>query len=258
MINDKQIEYGRYNDRAKRILFEDGDKTDVGSLRWGSSAIPLTLRAPYIYYEQCIRRYISANHHVLEIGSGTGLHTMALLKTNAHVVASDISAYSLEVLKRRLKGQGRFQTATGDMEALPFKNQNFDVICSAGSLSYGDPWLVNREIFRLLKPGGIFICVDSLNHNPVYRFNRWLRYLKGERTKSALLRIPDMGRIKSIGKKFDMVNVKYFGGISFLMPFLERIIGSTKAAKFSDTFDRAFNIKYSAFKFVMVASKYRI
>ena len=181
MRDDKLAEFQRYDARAKAILAEKNVENIALSWSFGSSEIPLTLRAPYLYYEQCIHKYISKEHSVLEIGSG--LHTYALVQTGAYVVASDISKHSLLVLRHRIK-TGRLETVTGDMESLPFGNESFDVICSAGSLSYGDPDLVNQEILRLLRPGGIFICVDSLNHNPIYRLNRWLHYVKGDRSKS--------------------------------------------------------------------------
>ena len=56
------------------------------------------------------------------------------------------------------------------MEKLPFRDNSFDAICSAGSLSYGDNLIVMNEIYRLLKTGGSFIAVDSLNNNPIFRF----------------------------------------------------------------------------------------
>ena len=34
------------------------------------------------------------------------------------------------------------------------------------------------EIHRVLKKNGIFICVDSLNNNLIYRVNRWFHYIK--------------------------------------------------------------------------------
>ena len=209
------------------------------------------MRAPYVCYEQYIRRYISKEHTVLEIGSGTGLHTYALVRTGAHVVATDISSHSLDVLKRRIKG--RLTTMTGDMEALPFKDNSFDVICSAGSLSYGEPEAVNAEIVRLLRSGGIFICVDSLNHNPIYRLNRWLHYLRGQRTKSTMVRMPTIGRIQSISKYFDNAEVRYFGTVSYLMPIVSIIAGQEFAAMFSDRVDRLVHVRRSAFKFVLVA-----
>ena len=47
-----------------------------------------------------------------------------------------------------------FFSKVADMEKLPFKNESFDVICSAGSLSYGDNNRVINEIYRVLKLGG--------------------------------------------------------------------------------------------------------
>ena len=70
------------------------------------------------------------------------------------------------------------------MELLPFDNEIFDIVACAGGLSYGDNKLVLNEIYRVLKPKGMFICIDSLNENPIYKFNRYLHYLRGNRTKA--------------------------------------------------------------------------
>lgn len=247
MDNDKQTEYRRYDARAQAILAADNV---AGEDSFGSMAIPPVFRAPYLYYEHCIHQYISKNHHVLEIGSGTGLHTYALAQTGARVVASDISVYSLSVLERRIK---EVRMVAADMEACPFKSESFDVVASAGSLSYGDPELVDREVRRVLRPGGTFICVDSLNHNPIYRLNRWFHYLRGVRTKSTIDRMPTMGRIESISKGFRSTEVRYFGAMSYLMLVLARIIGQNHAARLSDVVDRIVHCRRSAFKFVLVA-----
>jgi ubiquinone/menaquinone biosynthesis C-methylase UbiE len=53
------------------------------------------------------------------------------------------------------------------MEKLPFANQSFDIIVSAGSLSYGDNDIVMNEIYRVLKLQGVFIAIDSLNNNNI-------------------------------------------------------------------------------------------
>jgi ubiquinone/menaquinone biosynthesis C-methylase UbiE len=48
------------------------------------------------------------------------------------------------------------------MEKLPFADQSFDLIVSAGSLSYGDNDKVLDEIYRVLKNKGAFIASLSL------------------------------------------------------------------------------------------------
>ena len=254
MNGDKQIELNRYDTRARDILADGYSvKSDV---IYSALAFPPVLRAPYIFYEHCISRNVSKEHDVLELGSGTGMHTYALVKTGARVVASDISANSLEVLSRRFnreRERERVKTQVADMEMLPFDDNTFDVVTSAGSLSYGDPVLVDAEIRRVLRPGGLFICVDSLNHNPVYRLNRWLHYKKGDRTRSTMLRMPTLARIESVAKGFKDTDVQFFGAVSYIMPILARIIGQDQAAKVSDIVDRLVRVRRAAFKFVLVA-----
>jgi len=254
MENDKKTEFLRYDGRAKSLLAVKTSAVEK-SPALGSLTVPPIYRAPYTYYEQCIREHINQDHEVLELGAGTGLHTFALVQTGARVVASDISANSLEVLSRRFKREReRVKTQVADMESCPFDDNVFDVVTSAGSLSYGDPVLVNAEIRRVLKPGGLFICVDSLNHNPIYRLNRWIHYLRGDRTKNTILRMPTLERIEQLSKMFETSDVRYFGSVSYLMPFLALVFGQKRAAGISDRIDRLVRVRHSAFKFVLIAS----
>jgi ubiquinone/menaquinone biosynthesis C-methylase UbiE len=249
MNKDKHAEYLRYDARAQALLAAGKSAVGLDSV-FGALACSAVYCAPYSYYEQCIRQHITQDHDVLELGSGTGLHTYALAQTGARVVASDISSHSLEVLSQRIGG---VKTSVADMESLPFEEHSFDVVASAGSLSYGDPALVDAEVRRVLRPGGVFICVDSLNHNPIYRLNRWLHFKRGERTRSTLLYMPTMERIQSITMAFKRYEVRYFGAVSYLMPVFARIIGQTHAAQLSDIVDHLVHVRRSAFKFVLVA-----
>lgn len=171
MEHDKLIERARYDARAQSQM---AGVAMVVEAPLGSQTMPAYLRTPYLVYEQKIAELVRPSNLVLELGAGAGLHTRALLQTGAQVTASDISSSSLSLLKQRFQGTpGNLKTVVADMESLPFEASSFDVITSAGSLSYGDPQVVDAEIRRVLRPGGMLICVDSLNHNPVYRANRW-------------------------------------------------------------------------------------
>ena len=76
----------------------------------------------------------------------------------------------------------------GDMENLPFKNESFDIVICSGSLSYGDHKIVRNEIFRVLN--SFFICIDSLDHNLIYKINRFIHFLRGKRTFERLIAYP--------------------------------------------------------------------
>jgi ubiquinone/menaquinone biosynthesis C-methylase UbiE len=251
MEQDKLIERARYDARAQLKM---AGSAMIAEVPLGSKSMSVFLQSPYIWYEQNISKLIQPSHCVLELGAGTGLHTWALLQTGALVTASDISPNSLSLLKLQFKNvSGNLRTEVADMENLPFDDSSFDVITSAGSLSYGDPYLVDTEIRRVLRPGGMFICVDSLNHNPVYRLNRWLHYLRGNRSMSTLKRMPNLARIRSLGEGFSSVNVRYFGALSFAMPVVARLLDENTAKVASDRIDQLLGVRRTAFKFVMVA-----
>jgi ubiquinone/menaquinone biosynthesis C-methylase UbiE len=251
MEQDKLIERARYDARAQLQL---AGSTMIAEVPLGSKTMALFLQSPYLCYEQTISKLIQPSHRVLELGAGTGLHTFALLQTGAQVTASDISPNSLSFLKLQFKNLfDNLKTEVADMENLPFDDSSFDVIASAGSLSYGDPYLVDAEIRRVLRPGGMLICVDSLNHNPVYRLNRWLHYLRGNRSMSTLKRMPNFARIRALGEGFSSVNVRYFGAFSFAMPVVARLFGEDTAQAASARIDHLLGVRRSAFKFVLVA-----
>ncbi|WP_341908112.1 methyltransferase domain-containing protein [Polaromonas sp. YR568] len=249
--NDKLVERERYDARARSQFCGVDGATEV---TLGSKTMAAYLQAPYLVYEQKILSFLGPGCRVLELGAGAGLHTRVLLDSGAQVTASDISPHSLSLLRQRfLHTPGRLDTAVADMECLPFANAKFDAVVSAGSLSYGEPQLVDAEIRRVLRPGGMLMCVDSLNHNPLYRLNRWLHYRRGNRSLSTLKRMPDLGRIEALGQGFESVEVQYFGAFSYLMPVLGRLSGENTAAAISDRLDRLIGVKRSGFKFVFVA-----
>lgn len=193
---------------------------------------------------------------VLEIGCGTGIHTEVLINSNAQIIGTDISEKSIEFLEAKFGKANNLKLKVADMENLPFSDNYFNIVVSAGCLSYGDNNKVMNEIRRVLKSGGLFICVDSMNHNPIYKINRWVHYLRGERTLSTLKRMPRIELIKNYRKTFGAVDIHYFGGISWLISLLSSVVKNDELLKkISDRFDIFFNVKKSAFKFVMVARK---
>jgi ubiquinone/menaquinone biosynthesis C-methylase UbiE len=251
MTSDKELEHRRYDDRAQQLLSQQN--TDD---RLGSAVLPAYLRKPYLDYEEKLQKNITGSHFkILEIGAGTGAFTEILLKTGASVCATDISTSSLDFLKKKFSRYNNLKTQVADMESLPFEDGSFDIVTSAGSLSYGNNKLVLNELRRVLKNNGKFICVDSLNHNIVYRFNRWIHYLRGNRTLSTLQRMPTLSLINDYGKSFGDSEATFYGSISWIVPLLKPVLRVEKTARFLDWFDRIITVKMSAFKFVMIAQK---
>ena len=162
-MNDKQIEINRYNERAQEIL----------NTKQFQIKIPSYLNSANEYYFRSFKKF-KKKIKLLEIGAGTGENTSRILEMSFNVCATDISPKSVEAMNKKFTKYKNFSSKIADMEKLPFKNESFDIICSAGSLSYGDKNLVMNEIYRVLKLDGAVIFLDSLNNNPIYRFNRYL------------------------------------------------------------------------------------
>ena len=208
------------------------------------------LNKPYELYFKLLENKNNKSK-LLEIGAGTGQNTGFLIDMSYEVCATDISLEFLEVMNKKFHRCINFYTQYADMEKLPFTEESFDVVCSAGSLSYGDNEIVMNEIYRVLKPGGMFIAVDSLNNNPIYKFNRFIRFLKKDRSKSTLARMPTICLIDKYAQKFIPIEIKYFGAITWLYPILKIILNEELISNFSNWIDTTFKIKKSAFKFVI-------
>jgi ubiquinone/menaquinone biosynthesis C-methylase UbiE/glycosyltransferase involved in cell wall biosynthesis len=250
--SDKDLEHERYEQRARAALSEGQNLESDYEL----TVLPAALSAPYEAYTAEISAAVdNAETRVLEIGAGTGMYTETILQTGARVTATDISESALEILQRRMAQYGNFETRVADMEALPFADGAFDLVVSAGSLSYGDNQIVMDEIYRVLDSGGKFICVDSLNHSPIYRLNRWIQYLRGLRTRSTIERMPTQALVRQYGQKFGQVRSQYFGSITWSMPLLKIFLADETFARISARIDRLVGVSKSAFKLVMVADK---
>jgi SAM-dependent methyltransferase len=251
-MKDKVAEAERYNSRAKKLFFSL-DKTANNSI----DTLPSALSAPYEFYECTIKNILNdfPNSLTLELGAGMGEHTNVLIENSCAVIATDISRYSLEILKLRYEASENLETRVCDIELLPFKNSIFDLVVGAGILSYGDNDLVMKEVFRVLKPGGYFVCVDSLNHNIFFRVNRYLHFLRGNRTISTLRRMPTLSLITGYSKFFGSADAFFFGALTFMLPVILPILGNQNSKAFLSYFDKFKFLNRYSFKFVMIAKK---
>ena len=246
MTDSKEQEKARYEKRAKSNL----DLNILDSKNRDEDY----LKPPLDFYNKKISA-MRGNLKVLELGAGMGENTRIILEKGFDLVATDISLSSLEVLKKRYANFSNLEIKESDIESLPFKEEMFDMVCSAGVLSYGDPDKIRMEIFRVLKKGGTYIALDSLNHNPIYKFNRYIHYLKKERSISTLERMPTLSTLDSYKNLFGTIDVVYFGSVVWAAPLFTKILGKKLFTSLSKRLDILFGVKKSAFKFVMVVKK---
>jgi phosphoethanolamine N-methyltransferase len=106
--------------------------------------------------------------HVLDIGCGAG-GIDCLLVTDygaAKVTGIDVEAPVLETARARAEEAGvsdRIELVKVEPGPLPFANESFDVVFSKDSIVHiPDKHALAREVFRVLKPGGVFVASDWL------------------------------------------------------------------------------------------------
>ena len=140
-------------------------------------------------------------------------------------------------------------------ENCPLEDKSCDHILSAGSLSYLENDKLVAEAVRLLKPGGSLIAVDSWNHNPIYRLNRFIQYVRGKRTRMTVRNMPSRNLIRLFRQNNFEVRQEFFGVLSFLIPILRPFMSSVSIGRLIDQTDPLLWRSQLAFKTVIIATK---
>jgi len=104
--------------------------------------------------------------NVLDIATGTGDLAILMAQTKAKkIVGLDISEGMLEIGKIKIEEKNLSQTiemVLGDSENIPFEDNFFDAITVAfGVRNFEHLEKGLSEILRVLKPGGIFVVLET-------------------------------------------------------------------------------------------------
>lgn len=110
------------------------------------------------------RLEISPDHHVLDLGCGTGgISAYLHQQSGAFVTGVDLSTSAIAVANRRYAPWSpRIRYETADMNALPYPPASFDVAVSFDSISRVEdmPTMVT-QLRTLLRPGGKLLIVSE-------------------------------------------------------------------------------------------------
>jgi len=116
----------------------------------------------------------------LEIGPGPGYVGLEWLKKcpDASLTGCEISPNMIKLAKKNAEDYGFGQRAAyveGNCMSLPFSDAYFDAVFSNGSLhEWEDPVSAFNEIYRVLKPEGLFCITDMRRDvNPIVK---WMIY----------------------------------------------------------------------------------
>lgn len=136
-----------YYDQARFLVPEFADFQDANVIRWAG---------------------IGPGDQVLDVGCGTGIHTVAIAQTGAAVYGLEPAA---EMLAKAMAkpDAGWVSWAQGRAEQLPFADSTFDVVTLMMVIHH----VVNRpaaigELYRVLRPGGRALILTA-SHGQIRR-----------------------------------------------------------------------------------------
>jgi len=104
--------------------------------------------------------HITPGQYVLDIGCGTGYTACFLAKEyDVNVVAADVNLKVLEGAKKRITGENvsnKVIVIEADAHKLPFPSYTFEAVIAESVLLLCDKRKVSSEVYRVLKPYGVF------------------------------------------------------------------------------------------------------
>ena len=121
---------------------------------------PVPDEAVYQHKLAVTQRYFSPDSKVLEIGCGTGTTAVHHAPAVAHIRAIDISTNMIEIARRRASEAGvhnvDFEVAR--IDELKVEDASYDAVLGLSILHLvEDRQVVIDDVFRMLKPGGVFV-----------------------------------------------------------------------------------------------------
>lgn len=170
---------------------------------------------------------------IADIGSGTGAASLVLANTlNAHITAVDFAEPFISTLSERAAEAGlsdRIEAAVGQMESLPFRDEQFDVVWSEGAIYNMGFTEGLRAWRRFLRPGGIIAVSEitwTTSQRPAAIEEHWNGEYPGIAIASEKLRVIEEEGYGPLGFFFlprDCWEENYYGPLrSSFSAFMER------------------------------------
>ena len=115
---------------------------------------------------------------VLEVATGPGLLAKKVAPYAKTMLATDYSAGMIaEAMKGEIPANLRFEVA--DATALPYAGDSFDAVIISNALHVmPEPEKALREIERVLKPSGLLIAPNFVEHKGTFTSRVWSGILK--------------------------------------------------------------------------------
>lgn len=170
-----------------------------------------------LYYEKELVLKLAApqpGDKVLDIGIGTGIFAVELMKFKADITGIDVSEKMLDIARSR----GVTNVAVGDAVSLNFPDESFDLVISITALEFivKEPEKAISEMVRVCKKGGR-VVVGTLGSGSLWALKRSRAARKDADSIFRDARFYSFSELKQMAGKFGYRTV--IKGAVFAPPF---------------------------------------
>ena len=214
----------------------------AGNQYSNTGGVTPTSRDPYLgqLEEVYIQRYLRKSHAVLEIGCGSGFHTIKYSKSVAKITGIDFVDNLIDFAKKRadfecIENADFVSGSVFEIDKI-FRNEKFNCVVSQRCLINLCDWQHQKEVIlkvhSLLPTKGTFLLTEG--------FHGELNNLNNVRKKCGLSEIKVVNYNKNlvrkeferfIGQYFDVMAVHHYGAYLFLSRIIHPLIVSPKEPK---------------------------
>jgi len=194
--------------------------------------------AAYLDHETWVRPAVAKlgdlrGARVLDYGCGHGMAGVAFARAGARVTACDLSPEYVREAGARFRANGvAAECVVADGEDLPFADGSFDAVWGSAILHHLDLTRAGRELFRVLKPGGVAVFCEPWGGNPALALaRRFLPYPGKDRTPDERpLTRRDLGPLRDIFPRVEVEGHQLVG-------MVRRAWGGTRGGRALAAFD---------------------
>ncbi len=156
------------------------------------------------------------NKKVLDAGCGTGWFSKGAVDRGAQVTSMDLG----EKLLSKVAEKCESERVVGSILQMPFPDNTFDIIISSEVIEHvPSPFEGVKEMYRVLKPGGILILTTP---NQLWYFSVWIANRLNLRPYQGLENWTSWNGMKSNLKEIGFINNKMVG--IHILPFVSPLL----------------------------------
>jgi ubiquinone/menaquinone biosynthesis C-methylase UbiE len=166
----------------------------------------------YLITMKYIKRYLTPNSKILEIGAGTGRYSIALADMGYDITSVELVPHNIEILKSKIKAEHKIKVFEGNACDLSFIEDNtYDIVLLLGPIYHlfndSDKHKALSEAIRVTKKGGVIYSAYCNNDTCVYKLfykKKIMQYIKDERIDEDFHTVSSPDEIFELYRKSDI------------------------------------------------------